>query len=137
MLLLGRYLVYSYFLGLVQHVFEERYDSLALSIRACTSDLCGFSVLLIDTDSVGEYIAQGASSVVLSDAIFDKEAMGQKNFTKIYQLANAAALHGNEAVDRLDIVPCSIVMFFFYLCRMFIHYIANVTMILFSLFIFD
>ncbi|CAL9004718.1 unnamed protein product [Prunus brigantina] len=54
----------------------------------------------ITTDSVGEYIAQGASSVVLSDAIFDKEAMGQKNFTKIYQLANAAALHGNEAVDR-------------------------------------
>ncbi|PQQ05464.1 uncharacterized protein Pyn_17942 [Prunus yedoensis var. nudiflora] len=55
----------------------------------------------ITTDSVGEYIAQGASSVVLSDAIFDKEAMGQKNFTKIYQLANAAALHGNEAVDRM------------------------------------
>nr|XP_028951268.1 uncharacterized protein LOC103407403 isoform X2 [Malus domestica] len=54
----------------------------------------------IKIDAVGEYIAEGASSVVLSDAIFDKEAMDRKNFNRIYQLAKAAALHGKEAVDR-------------------------------------
>lgn len=96
---------------------------MTLNISACTSDLCRFFVLLIGTESVGGYIAQGASSVVLSDAIFDQEAMGQKNFNKIYQLANAAALHGNEAVDRLDIILCFILMFFFYICRMFIEFI--------------
>ncbi|KAM5551316.1 KHG/KDPG aldolase [Rosa sericea] len=54
----------------------------------------------ITIGSVGEYIAKGASSVVLSDAIFDKEAMGQKNFNRIHQLANMAALQCKEAVDR-------------------------------------
>lgn len=54
----------------------------------------------ITIDSVGDYIAKGASSVVLSDAIFDKEAMGQKNFNRIHQLANMAAMHCKEAVDR-------------------------------------
>lgn len=49
---------------------------------------------------MGEYIAHGASSVVLSDAIFDKEAMAQRNFNEIYQLAQLAALRGNEAVER-------------------------------------
>ncbi|GJS82080.1 hypothetical protein Tco_0748621 [Tanacetum coccineum] len=33
---------------------------------------------------VGEYIAHGASSVVLSNAIFDKEAMAQRNFIAVY-----------------------------------------------------
>ncbi|KAI3667084.1 hypothetical protein L6452_42129 [Arctium lappa] len=54
----------------------------------------------ITSDSVGEYIAQGASSVVLSDAIFDKEAMAQRNFNAVYQLAQLAASQGNEAVER-------------------------------------
>ncbi|XP_004308199.1 PREDICTED: uncharacterized protein LOC101305115 [Fragaria vesca subsp. vesca] len=54
----------------------------------------------ITIGSVGEYIAKGASSVVLSDAIFDKEAMGQRNFNRIRQLANMAALQCKEAVDR-------------------------------------
>ncbi|XP_040369259.1 KHG/KDPG aldolase isoform X3 [Rosa chinensis] len=54
----------------------------------------------ITIGSAGEYIAKGASSVVLSDAIFDKEAMGQKNFNRIHQLANMAALQCKEAVDR-------------------------------------
>ncbi|KAK0600223.1 hypothetical protein LWI29_012835 [Acer saccharum] len=54
----------------------------------------------ITIDSIGDYIAQGAASVVLSDAIFDKEAMDQNNFDKIYQLARLAALQGREAVER-------------------------------------
>ncbi|XP_024974306.1 uncharacterized protein LOC112512529 isoform X2 [Cynara cardunculus var. scolymus] len=54
----------------------------------------------ITTDSVGEYIAKGASSVVLSDAIFDKEAMAQRNFSAVYRLAQFAASQGNEAVER-------------------------------------
>ncbi|XP_050385723.1 uncharacterized protein LOC126802186 [Argentina anserina] len=54
----------------------------------------------ITIGSAGEYIAKGACSVVLSDAIFDKDAMGQKNFNRIHQLANMAALRCKEAVDR-------------------------------------
>lgn len=59
---------------------------------------------IYDTDSIGDYIAQGASAVVLSDAIFNKEAMGQNNLDKIYQLAGLAALRGREAVERLVIL---------------------------------
>ncbi|KAL5807821.1 hypothetical protein ACOSQ3_028512 [Xanthoceras sorbifolium] len=54
----------------------------------------------ITIDSIGDYIAQGATSVVLSDAIFNKEAMDQYNFDKVYQLARLAALQGREAVER-------------------------------------
>ncbi|XVF24537.1 hypothetical protein REPUB_Repub13aG0136700 [Reevesia pubescens] len=57
----------------------------------------------ITIDSVGDYIAQGATSVVLSDAIFDKEAMSQNNFNAIHQLAKSAALQGkNAVVERSD-----------------------------------
>lgn len=56
-----------------------------------------------DTDLIGEYIAEGASSVVLSDAIFDKEAMAQRNFNAISRLAHLAALQGNVAVERLKV----------------------------------
>nr|GEY93756.1 KDPG/KHG aldolase, aldolase-type TIM barrel [Tanacetum cinerariifolium] len=49
---------------------------------------------------VSEYIAHGASSVVLSDAIFDKEAMAQRNFSAVHQLARLAASKGCEAVER-------------------------------------
>lgn len=51
-------------------------------------------------DSIGPYIAQGADSVVLSDAIFNKEAMHQKDFNKIFQLARIAAMCGKEAVEK-------------------------------------
>ncbi|WJX75175.1 hypothetical protein P8452_58730 [Trifolium repens] len=54
----------------------------------------------ITIDSIGEYIMRGASSVVLSDAIFDKEAISQCNFSKIYELAKSATLLGNQAVNR-------------------------------------
>ncbi|KAB1226683.1 2-dehydro-3-deoxy-phosphogluconate aldolase [Morella rubra] len=54
----------------------------------------------ITIDSIGEYIARGATSVVLSDAIFDREAIGRNNFNEIYQLAQSAALLGNKAVER-------------------------------------
>ncbi|EXB62711.1 KHG/KDPG aldolase [Morus notabilis] len=53
----------------------------------------------ITVDSIGEYIAKGASSVVLSDAIFNKEAMGEKNFEAIHKLASFAAMQGKEAVE--------------------------------------
>lgn len=56
-----------------------------------------------DTESIGEYIASGASSVVLSDAIFDKEAMNRKDFDKIYQLAKFAAVQGNVAAKQLGL----------------------------------
>ncbi len=59
---------------------------------------------LIDTDSVREYITRGALAVVLSDAIFDKEAISQNNFNEIYQLAHFAALQGNEAVEQWDLL---------------------------------
>ncbi|XP_076958213.1 uncharacterized protein LOC143633876 [Bidens hawaiensis] len=54
----------------------------------------------ITTDSVGAYIDAGASAVVLSDAIFDKKAMSQRNYGSISHLAQLAALQGNEAVKR-------------------------------------
>ncbi|XP_065860408.1 uncharacterized protein [Euphorbia lathyris] len=54
----------------------------------------------ITIDSIGAYIASGASSVVLSDAIFNKETMSQKNFDGIYENASFAALQGQEAVTR-------------------------------------
>ncbi|EEF36815.1 aldolase, putative [Ricinus communis] len=54
----------------------------------------------VQIDSVGDYISCGASSVVLSDAIFNREAMAQQNFNAIYRLACLAALHGKEAVVR-------------------------------------
>ncbi|GMI80477.1 hypothetical protein HRI_001717100 [Hibiscus trionum] len=54
----------------------------------------------ITIDSVGDYIAQGAISVVLSDAIFDKEAMNQNNFNAVNQLAKSAALQGKIAIER-------------------------------------
>ncbi|XP_059649290.1 uncharacterized protein LOC132295163 isoform X1 [Cornus florida] len=54
----------------------------------------------IQIDLIEEYIAHGAAAVVLSDAIFDKEAMGQRNFNAIYHLAHIAAMQGSEAVER-------------------------------------
>ncbi|KAG9454798.1 hypothetical protein H6P81_007702 [Aristolochia fimbriata] len=52
----------------------------------------------ITLDSARTYIAQGASAVVLSDAIFEKQAMQDRNFNVIYQRAYSAALNGREAV---------------------------------------
>ncbi|KAK8999086.1 hypothetical protein V6N11_070264 [Hibiscus sabdariffa] len=54
----------------------------------------------ITIDSVGDYIAHGAISVILSDAIFSKEAMNQNNFNAVNQLAKSAALQGKNAVER-------------------------------------
>ncbi|KAK4771656.1 hypothetical protein SAY87_032188 [Trapa incisa] len=54
----------------------------------------------IAIESTDAYIAQGASAVVLSEAIFNSEAMSQHNFDLIYELAKKASLLGSEAVDR-------------------------------------
>ncbi|KAF4346467.1 hypothetical protein G4B88_019977 [Cannabis sativa] len=58
----------------------------------------------ITIDSVGEYIANGASSVVLSDAIFDKEAMAQNNFNVIRQLAHFATLQASQVLEWLGFI---------------------------------
>ncbi|KAL0339872.1 UNVERIFIED_CONTAM: hypothetical protein Sradi_4504000 [Sesamum radiatum] len=55
----------------------------------------------ITIDSVGQYIGQGASSVVLSDAIFEKNAMDAKYFDRINQLACSAAFTGSQAVRKI------------------------------------
>ncbi|KAL3732533.1 hypothetical protein ACJRO7_029229 [Eucalyptus globulus] len=54
----------------------------------------------IPIDLAGEYIAKGASAVVLSDAIFTKGAMAQCNLNEISKFAHIAALQGRQAVDR-------------------------------------
>ncbi|CAI9287515.1 unnamed protein product [Lactuca saligna] len=59
------------------------------------SSLGGVGYITIDL--IGEYICEGASTIVLSDVIFEKEAMAQRNFTVVYQLA---ASQGNEDVER-------------------------------------
>ncbi|RWR76074.1 putative KHG/KDPG aldolase [Cinnamomum micranthum f. kanehirae] len=56
----------------------------------------------ITIDLLETYIIQGASAVVLSDAIFNKEAMNQRNFDAIQQLAYLSALRGGEAVESED-----------------------------------
>ncbi|XP_051138795.1 uncharacterized protein LOC127256700 isoform X2 [Andrographis paniculata] len=58
----------------------------------------------ITLDSVGEYIAQGASLVVLSDSIFEKKAMNEQNFDRVYQLARREAFHGHEATSIMQIL---------------------------------
>ncbi|KAL6009905.1 hypothetical protein ACLOJK_000336 [Asimina triloba] len=55
----------------------------------------------ITIDSIEAYISGGASAVVLSDAIFDKEAMRQKNFNAIFDLARLATSHGYKAVNSI------------------------------------
>ncbi|URE20913.1 KDPG and KHG aldolase [Musa troglodytarum] len=51
----------------------------------------------ITTDSIGNYIECGASAVVLSDAIFEKEAMRQRNFDVIHRLAHLATRQVGQA----------------------------------------
>ncbi|XP_022139079.1 KHG/KDPG aldolase isoform X4 [Momordica charantia] len=53
----------------------------------------------ITIDSIGDYIRQGASSVVLSDAIFNKEFMDQRNFDGIFRLSKLAASQAMEALE--------------------------------------
>ncbi|CAA0837370.1 Unknown protein [Striga hermonthica] len=54
----------------------------------------------ISLDSVEQYIARGASAVVLSDAIFEKKAMEEQNFFLIQELASVAAFKSTEALIR-------------------------------------
>lgn len=55
-------------------------------------------------DLITEFITQGASAVVLSDAIFQKEAIDRGDFDAIYQRAQLAASTGVGAVKRLKLV---------------------------------
>lgn len=54
----------------------------------------------IKLDLIEEYIAGGAAAVVLSDAIFQKQAMDVKDFKVLYQRSNAAALRARQSVER-------------------------------------
>ncbi|CAN6443464.1 unnamed protein product [Victoria cruziana] len=54
----------------------------------------------ITIDSIEKYIHCGASAVVLSDAIFNKESMRQRDFDTICQLARDAVSRANHAVQR-------------------------------------
>lgn len=56
----------------------------------------------VKIDLVGEYIARGASAVVLSDAIFDKEAVVRGEFNAISRQAHVAASVAEEAMKRLN-----------------------------------
>ncbi|KAL9239900.1 hypothetical protein vseg_014176 [Gypsophila vaccaria] len=58
----------------------------------------------IKIGQVQEYITRGASSVVLSDAIFDKEAVADGNFEYISRQAKIAASTGVEAVKQLKLI---------------------------------
>ncbi|KAL4337178.1 hypothetical protein AHAS_Ahas12G0084200 [Arachis hypogaea] len=50
----------------------------------------------VTRNSIEEYISRGASAVVLSDAIFEKETIAKRNYEKIQKLAHFAALLGNK-----------------------------------------
>ncbi|KAL8041137.1 hypothetical protein ABFX02_10G147000 [Erythranthe guttata] len=54
----------------------------------------------ITLDSVCQYISSGAMSVVLSDAIFNKRAMFQRDFVLVNQLATIAAFTAKEAIRK-------------------------------------
>ncbi|KAL5124173.1 KHG/KDPG aldolase [Glycine soja] len=55
----------------------------------------------ITIDSIGEYILRGASAVVLSYAIFDKDAIAQHDLDKIQKLAHSATLVDNKSVNSM------------------------------------
>ena len=50
----------------------------------------------ITIGSIKSYMEAGASAVVLSDAIFDKELMRERNFIGIAALANQATLQASQ-----------------------------------------
>uniref|UniRef100_A0A7N0UCI7 Uncharacterized protein n=1 Tax=Kalanchoe fedtschenkoi TaxID=63787 RepID=A0A7N0UCI7_KALFE len=54
----------------------------------------------ITIDSIRDYIACGAVAVVLSDSIFDKDAISRKNFKMISQLAYTASYSAKEAIEQ-------------------------------------
>jgi hypothetical protein len=55
-------------------------------------------VILLILGSIKGYIEAGASAVVLSDAIFDKELMRAGKFCEIAELASLATLEALQSV---------------------------------------
>ncbi|KQK20342.1 uncharacterized protein LOC100827605 isoform X2 [Brachypodium distachyon] len=51
----------------------------------------------ITIDSIKSHMEAGASAVVLSDAIFNKELMGERKFVEISELANRATLQALQS----------------------------------------
>lgn len=57
------------------------------------------------TDSIRRYIRSGASAVVLSDAIFEKEVMRQRDFGEIQRLAHLATLQVHQLEYVKQVIP--------------------------------
>ncbi|KAF5189106.1 KHG/KDPG aldolase [Thalictrum thalictroides] len=57
----------------------------------------------ITLDSIGRYLYGGASAVVLSDAIFEKEAMNKRSYDRIYELACLAAAQGKGIKRQITV----------------------------------
>ncbi|GKV39679.1 hypothetical protein SLEP1_g47416 [Rubroshorea leprosula] len=57
----------------------------------------------VTIDSIQDYVAQGAIAVVLSDSIFNKQAMAENNFNVIHELAQSATSQGRKAVGRTSV----------------------------------
>lgn len=55
----------------------------------------------ITIDSVERYMEAGATAVVLSDAIFEKEAMRKRDFNAVYRLARLATLEGSRNICNI------------------------------------
>lgn len=53
---------------------------------------------------VADFITRGASAVVLSDAIFPKEAIAQGDFDTISERAELAASTAIKAIKQLELV---------------------------------
>ncbi|KAJ8570558.1 hypothetical protein K7X08_037530 [Anisodus acutangulus] len=81
---------------------KDAKDSIKSGAKFLMSPATVKDILVGVSESDTLYIPGGASAVVLSDAIFDKEAMNQWKFDKIYQLASHAALQGKQAVERSE-----------------------------------
>lgn len=62
--------------------------------------LCENNKMIVFPDLIEEYIAHGATSVVLSDAIFCKKAMSERNFKVIHQLSHTATSRAKDALCR-------------------------------------
>lgn len=62
--------------------------------------LCENNKMIVFPDLIEEYIAHGATSVVLSDAIFCKKAMSERNFKVIRQLSHTATSRAKDALCR-------------------------------------
>lgn len=77
-----------------------QHEGLDDDLISCLFWLMNVKCLYVE-DLVEEYITRGASAVVLSDAIFCKEAIARGDFDTISEQAQLAASIGIEAKKQL------------------------------------